>query len=476
MSALWTSVTRIRSHAAIVSQTYVATQEMRRDAVPPRGKNDDMSAPDRTDAMTNTGRIPLPLEGVKVVELSHLIAGPYCAQMLADEGAEVIKIEPPSGELTRHREPMRKVDGVQVSAYFGSLNRGKHSIVLDLKNAEGRRLLGELLAEADVFVTNLRVAALDRLGLHPKTLHERHPRLIVACISGFGIENAGEYADRAGLAMVAEAMSGSTGLTRDRAGNPVWCGFALGDLMAGNAAHAGIVLALRNQERYGVGRVLDIALVECTLPVVSVALGRVQVEDENMKGLTSFAGSNVFHGVPYGAFPASDGHVNIGVNRDDFWRRFCVAIGRPELGSDPRYATYLERKRRQQEVHEITEAFTRAHTRAEITAKLVEVDVPVAGILSMEEVVTDPYLLGRGALCRVDDGWGGHYMLPANCAWPDPPREMPRVPRLGEQRDEVLMRRLGLDAAEIERCERAGAFGSARGAAAGRAQADRAPD
>ncbi|QDL38595.1 CaiB/BaiF CoA transferase family protein [Rhodoferax sediminis] len=401
---------------------------------------------------------PLPLKGVKVIELCHLIAGPYCCQMLADEGAQVIKVEPPGGELTRHRKPSRKSAGGEVTAYYASLNRDKESVVLDLKHPEGAGVFEKLLASADVFVTNMRAAALGRLGFHPKALHERFPRLIVACISGFGLEDAGEHADRAGLAMVAEAMAGATGLTRDHSGNAVWCGFALGDIMAAVSAHAGILLALRNQESLGQGKLLDVGLVECMLPMVSVAMGRVQVDEE---AKSDFAGSNNFHGVPYGAFPASDGAVNIGCNRDDFWGRLCVAMGRPELGTDPRFATYVDRIKHQRVVHEIVEAFTRAHTRAEITAKLVDADVPTAGVLSMEEVVTDDYLRGRGALREVDDGFGGTFTLPANAAWPEHDGHRPRVPRLGEQRDAVLQRELRMTAADVARLERSGAFGAA---------------
>lgn len=398
----------------------------------------------------------MPLSGVKVVELSHLIAGPYCCQMLADEGATVIKIEPPGGELTRHRLPARHTDSGEVTAYYASLNRDKQSVVLDLKNPEGAATMTKLLETADVFVTNMRASALERLGLHPKDLHKRYPRLVIACISGFGMENAGESAGRAGLAIVAEAMSGATGLTRDHSGNPVWCGFALGDITAAVSAHAAILLALRNQERHGIGKLIDLGLVECMLPMVSVAMGRAQVEDE---AVSDFSGSNNFHGIPYGAFPASDGAVNIGVNRDDFWRRFCVAMGRPELGTDPRYAAYVERAKRQQEVHAMTEAFTRAHTREEIIQKLVEVDVPVAAILEMKEVIKDSYLRERGALWEVDDGIGGSFTLPANTAWFEKPEHTPRIPRLGEHRDSVLSEQLGFTPSDIARLERSGAFG-----------------
>lgn len=190
--------------------------------------------------------------------------------------------------------------------------------------------------------------------------------------------------------------------------------------------------------------------------------------------MSEFVGSNSFHGIPYGAFPASDGAVNIGCNRDDFWRRLCVAMGRPELGTDPRYATYAERSKRQQEVHAMTEAFTRAHTRAQITEKLIEVDVPVAPILDMKEVVKDDYLTQRGALWKVDDGIGGHFTLPANTAWFERPQHTPKIPRLGEHNQTVLIEHLGCTTEDVSRLKASGAFGAqnAEAVTAARAKAD----
>jgi formyl-CoA transferase len=412
--------------------------------------------------MNTSHPAPLPLQGVKVIELTHLIAGPYCGQLLAEEGASVIKVEPPEGELTRHREPMRHSSQGTISGYFGALNRGKKSVTLDLKNVQGLGLLHGLLASADVLVTNMRAGALKRLGLFPEDLLQRYPRLVIASISGFGIKNAGKYTERAGLAMVAEAMSGTTSLTRDHDGNPVWCGFAMGDILAGMTAHAAILLALRNQERHGVGRFIDLSMVECSLPMVSVALAREQSASAELR---AFAGSNNFHGVPYGAFPASDGHVNIGVNRDDFWRRLCDAMGRPELGTDPRYATYVERAKRQHEVHTLTEAFTKAHTREQIVEKLNAVDVPVASILNMAELTQDDYMRTRGAFRTVEDGIGGTMSLPIDPTRFDPAPGSERVPLLGQHRDEVLGQELGLSPTDITRLAQAGAFGAAAPAA-----------
>ncbi len=406
--------------------------------------------------MSGSTATPSPLKGVKVIELSHLIAGPYCAQLLAEEGASVIKIEPPEGELTRHREPMRHADGKTISGYFGALNRGKQSLALNLKSAAGSDTLHRLLEGSDVLVTNMRGGALERLGLHPDELIKRYPRLIIACISGFGLRDAGKYTERAGLAMVAEAMSGTTSLTRDHEGNPVWCGFAMGDILAAMTAHSAILLALRNQAEYGIGRVLDLSMVECSLPMVCVALAREQSASAELR---AFAGSNNFHGVPYGAFPAADGFVNIGVNRDDFWKRLCEAMQRPELAEDPRYATYVERAKRQQEVHQLTEAFTRRHTREEVVRKLNAVDVPVASILTIGELTSDEYMRMRGAFRVVRDGIGGTMLLPVDPTRFTPAEGSDLVPRLNEHRDSVLKRELNLSPADIVRLEREGAFG-----------------
>lgn len=394
------------------------------------------------------------LNGVKVVELCHLIAGPYCGMLLADEGADVVKVEPPQGELTRSREPIRTSEKGAMSGYFASLNRRKRSIALDLKNETGAAILHKILADADVFITNMRGQALERLGLHPASLHERYPRLIVVSMSGFGLFDAGPDANRAGLAMSAEALSGTTGLTRDREGRPTWCGFALGDIVTGMTAHSSTLLGLRERDTTGKGRLVDLSLTECTLPLATVALARVQSSDAN---LAEVAGANDFHGVPYGTFAASDGYYNIGVNRDDFWARLCQAMGRSELGDDPRYATYLERARRQREVESILESWSSTLTREQIIDALTAVDVPVAPVLTMAEVLASPHFEARNSFVDVDDAIGGTLRQPN-----DPTgfalSSKPRVPKLGEHCDEVL-REIGLDDQGMRASAEDGAFG-----------------
>lgn len=394
------------------------------------------------------------LAGVKVIELCHLIAGPYSGMLLADEGADVIKVEPPQGELTRVREPIRTTEQGTMSGYFASLNRRKRSITLDLKSEHGSTLFGQLLGDADVFITNMRGGALGRLGIHPADLRERYPQLIVVSMSGFGLYDAGPDADRAGLAMVAEALSGTTGLTRDRDGRPTWCGFALGDIVTGMTAHSSVLLGLREREQTGQGRLVDLALTECTLPLATVALARVQSSDEK---LSKDAGANDFHGVPYGTFAASDGYYNVGVNGDAFWARLCQAMESPELAVDPRYATYIERARRQREVEELLEAWSTQLTRAQVENALTEFDVPVAPVLTMSEVLDNRHFADRKTFVEVDDTIGGSLRQPN-----DPTgfalQTPARVPRLGEHRDAILAE-IGIDESQIEVLSDRGAFG-----------------
>ncbi|MEV0184218.1 CoA transferase [Streptomyces sp. NPDC050625] len=395
------------------------------------------------------------LNGVRVVELCHLIAGPYCGQLLADEGADVVKIEPPQGEATRHREPIRHAEEGSVSGYYAALNRRKRSVVLDLKSKAGIDTLHCLLETADVFTTNMRPQALDRLGIHPHTIRERYPRLVVAVMTGFGIENTGEDGNRAGLAMVAEALAGTNSLTRDREGRATWVGFAMGDVLTGMTAHAAILLALRHQDRTGEGRLIDCSLTESTLPMTAVALSRAQFVDPAVAAQT---GNQDLHGIPYGTFEAADGAFNIGVNNDVMWARLCRAMGRDELAEDKRYAKFLERATRRQEVVDLVESWSRTLPREQVIEAILAQDVPTAPVLTLNEVLESKHFAAREAFVEVDDGLGGTIRLPT-----DPTgfaiAAPARVPRVGEQRDEVL-HELGLSDEEIAALASDGAFGA----------------
>lgn len=395
------------------------------------------------------------LAGLKVVELCHLIAGPYVGQMLADEGAEVIKVEPPQGEATRHREPIRHGESGNVSGYYASLNRRKKSVTLNLKDPQGLAVFHRLLEDADVFTTNMRPGALERLGLHPRDLDEKYPRLVIAVMTGFGLENTGEDENRAGLAMVAEALAGTNSLTHDREGRPTWVGFAMGDVLTGMTAHSAILLALREREQTGRGRLVDCSLTESTLPMTTVAMARAQFVDPQVAAQT---GNQDLHGIPYGTFEAQDGYFNIGVNNDKLWARLCTAMQRPELIDDERYAKFLSRATRRAEVVELVESWSKQLPRDEVVKAITAVDVPVAPVLSLDEVIHSPHFEARGAFVEVQDGLGGSIRQPA-----DPTgfgiSDPAIVPRLGQHTVQVLDG-LGIDSSQIDQMHRTGALGA----------------
>jgi crotonobetainyl-CoA:carnitine CoA-transferase CaiB-like acyl-CoA transferase len=380
---------------------------------------------------------PTPARPIRVIELSHLIAGPYCGQLFADGGADVVKVEAPGGEISRKRDPLRVTQLGTVSGHFASMNRGKRSIELDLKSEAGARDFRALLATADVLITNMRIAALGRLDLDPRELAEEFPRLVTVVISGYGLQPPGSPPDaRAGLAIVAEAATGVMSLTRDHNGEPVWCGFALGDIMAGHTGYSAAMHALYERDATGGGRVIDIALTDAVLPLASVAAARNEVA--GVATTLDDGLPNNFHGVPYGVYPVADGNVVLGVNTDDFWRRLCAAMDAPEYALDERYATYLQRTARVTEVRDLVVGWFKERSRVDVVRLLEEYDVPVADVVTVDEAMDSGEFRDRGMLWTVDDGVGGTVVLPG-----DPLRRRfdgngLAIPRLGQHTAEVL--------------------------------------
>lgn len=395
------------------------------------------------------------LEGMRVIELTHLIAGPYCGRMFADHGAEVIKVEPSEGELSRHRDPVAHREGGSVTAHYASMNHGKKSVTIDLKSEAGNAFLHELLATTDVVISNMRPGPLERLGIGLESLVTRHPRLVAVSISGFGVNDTLEgERERAGLAVVAEALSGVTSLTKDRQHQPVWCGFALGDMMAGITGYSTALAALLERGRTGAGRFIDLALVDTILPLTSIAMARHQLADEQLAS----SAQNDFHGVPYGVFAASDGYISIGANTNKFWLGLCRAMERTDLAEDPELASFEGRSRRMTEVMSVVEDWTCRHTREQITRVLGAHDIPVAAVHRVEETIDSPRYRNRHMVRTVDDGVGGQLALPADAALRgDSPTDA--VPRLGEHTTDVATEVLG-DTARLASARDAGAFGS----------------
>lgn len=365
--------------------------------------------------------------------MTHLLAGPFATMMLADNGADVIKVEPPTGDISRARAPLRAVPESQapVSAYFLSMNRGKRSVVLDLRTDVGREAFDRLLRTADVFVENFRPGVMARLGFDLDAVAATHPRMIVASMSAFGHHGISpRLRDRPGVAIVAEAASGITGATRDRDGSPTWVGWALGDLTAGMVLYAAVVTALVARGRTGRGARLDLSMTESMLSLYAPTLAMHALDAVHAR-------EGVPPAIPFGVYPAGDGFVALGVNTDEFWRRLCAAVGKPEYGDDPRFATYAARIEHRDETDEMVSGWTRAHPRLALIELLEREGVPCALVGGPDDVLADPALNARGAFWRVADGLGGDVMLPGSALRFAHSPAGP-VPRLGQHTDEVL--------------------------------------
>ncbi len=391
-----------------------------------------------------------PLAGTRVVDFTHVIAGPYCTMLLSDAGAEVIKVEPPGGEYARVRGLRRTgADGTSVSSFGAATLRGKKDIVLDLKNSFGRVIAERLISQADVVVENFSPGTIDHLGLALSDLRMRSPRLITASINLWGGRDAaGDLASRGGLSLVAEAESSVGFMVRDKEGLPVPLRVAVADIATGLSAYGAIVTALLERERTGHGRHVEVPMVRTMLSFNSVNIAGAQMPQGDVEGAIP-AG--------LGIFPAKDGYVAIGVNTDKMWRRLVEGMGMAELADDPQFASYAERDRRQEEVNERISDWTREHEAREIVDLLAPSGLPCGRVNSPNDVLNDGRCRDLGWLWSVDDGVGGSIALPAN---PVGLRHGGAfLPRLGQHTQEVLRGVLEIGGAEYARLSREGAFG-----------------
>jgi CoA:oxalate CoA-transferase len=381
---------------------------------------------------------PRPLQGVTILDLTHFAAGPYCTMLLADAGARVIKIEPPSGEIYRHEgPPLVAKTGAVAGSYQLRFNRHKESVVLDLKAQGGREALEALARRADVLVENFRPGTLDRLQLGYRRLRELNPRLIYATVTGFG---SGE-ADRSplmnwpALAIVAEAMGG----VMDRIGGggcgPHWSGVSAGDLYAGALTTSGILMALLHRERTGVGQHVDVSMVDAM-----ASLNERAVMSFGVTGTAPGPGEEE-HLAPFGPFRARDGHVVIGVIGDGLWRRFCAAIGRPDLAGDPRLADGIKRAEQlESRLRPAIDAWLAGRDKGDAARALAEAGVPAAPVYDAGEVAESAHIKARRMLVEVElPGWGAHPIVASPIKLSaDPAPSAARAPLLGEHTEAVL--------------------------------------
>lgn len=399
------------------------------------------------------------LSGTRVVDLTQMLAGPYCTMMLADQGADVIKVEPVGGEPTRQFGPFPADDHDRhFGGYFQSTNRNKRSIGLDLKQPEGRDLLIALVREADIIVENFRAGVMDRLGLGYEVLARENPQLVYAAIRGFGDPRTGAspHVDRPAFDVVAQAMGGAMGITGPDADTPLKIGPGVGDIFPAALAAFGILAAYHHAQRTGQGQFVDVAMYDGIVSMCERAIFQY-----SYTGVSPVPEGNQ-HPIlcPFGVFPATDGQVTIGCPRDSFWTELVTIMDRPELAGDHRFNTNNNRLANRAETIEIVESWTRTRTKAEISAVL-GTRVPFGPINTAADIYADPHLAARGMLAEVEHPGSAKPVTVAST-----PIRMTvtqggvwrRAPLAGENTDEVLAA-LGLDEATLHRLRAAGTIG-----------------
>lgn len=389
------------------------------------------------------------LEGVKVVDLTQMLAGPYCTQMLADQGAEVIKIEPPFGDSSRTLGPYRPDDRSRLfGGYFASVNRNKKSIVIDLKSEDGCVLVRRLVRSADVVVENYRARVMDRMGLSYESLSADNPALVYAAIRGFGDPRTGEspYVDWPAFDVVAQAMGGLMGITGPDSKTPIKVGPGLGDIVPGAFATVGILAALVRAKMTGRGQFVDVSM----LDVVLAMCERI-VHQQSFAGTVPGPEGN-HHPIltPFGIFKASDGFVSIAAPTDEWWQKLCRLMGRDDLAADASLATNEQRTQHRDRVHQAVEAFTTSRSKHALL-DILGGKVPFGPVYDIADIAIDPHFAAREMI--VETAHPGTATPVRLAGIPikfseTPGRIWSSAPLLGEHTDAVLQG-AGLAAVEI---------------------------
>ncbi len=396
------------------------------------------------------------LADLRVVDLTQMLAGPICTQVLADQGAQVLKVEPLTGDGIRTSGPFRADDAQRAfGGYFQSVNRNKSSIALDLKHAQGKALFLRLVEEADVVVENFRAGVMERLGLGYETLREINPRLVYATIRGFGDPRSGAspYAHWPAYDVVAQAMGGIMSITGAADGPPTKIGPGVGDIVPGLMLSIGILAAIHHAGRTGQGQFVDVAMADGVL-----ALCERIVYQQSYEGRTPGPEGNRHPLLcPFGLFRARDGWVSIACPDERLWARLAQIIGRAEMADDSRYATNPARVRHAAEVIAAVEAYTSVRTKAELAEALGGI-APFGPVYTAKDIFDDPHYAQRAMIVEVE-----HPGCPTPVRIAGVPIKLSatpgavrrRAPLLGEHTDEVL-RGLGLPADQIDRLRREG--------------------
>ncbi len=383
--------------------------------------------------MTATG----PLAGITVIDMTRVLAGPFATMVLGDLGARVIKVEPPrGGDDSRHFGPFR--DGV--SSYFASLNKGKESIALDLRQDDDREIFEALLARADVLVENYRPGTMAKLGYAPEELRRRHPGLVYAACSGFG--QTGPLREKPAYDIVVQGMGGVMSITGHPGGPPTRVGSATGDITAGLYTAIAVSAALRERERTGQGALIDIAMLDCQFAILENAIARYQFTGETPQAI----GNRHPSITPFEAYASADGHIIIAAGNDVLFDRLCDTLGLGNLRADPRFADNLARNRHVEELKAVIEPVTAGRETAHWLSALEAAGIPCGPINTVPQALATPQVAARNMLVSVDDPDAGRLRFAGNpikyADHPDP-EERGAIPRLDGARA-ALLAELGL--------------------------------
>jgi CoA:oxalate CoA-transferase len=373
-----------------------------------------------------------PLSGITVVDLSRILAGPYCTMLMAELGARVIKVETPGkGDDAREYGPFVKGR----SAYFMSINRGKESIALDLKAEGDRKILEKLLGKADVVVENFRPGTMEKLGYGWEQLHPRYPRLIYAAASGFG--HTGPYAKHPAYDMVVQGLGGIMSITGQPDGEVTRVGMSIGDIGAGLYTCVAVNAALLHRERTGEATKVDIAMLDCQLALCENAVVRYTTTGE----IPGPLGARHPSITPFEALPTADGHMIIAAGNDGLYAKMCAALGRPELATDPRFISNELRSRSQPVLHEILAGVLKQHPTRHWIAVLEKAGVPCGPINNIAQALDHPQVPVRNMLVETTDPVVGPVKIAGNplklSAFEDP-KTRPPAPDLDGDRARIL--------------------------------------
>jgi crotonobetainyl-CoA:carnitine CoA-transferase CaiB-like acyl-CoA transferase len=398
--------------------------------------------------------MPGPLEGVRILDLTWVLAGPFASMVLCDLGADVVKVErPPIGDVARMTAPL--VNGE--SCYFLSVNRGKRSIAVDLKNEAGRDLFLRLVERVDVVMENFTPGTMEALALSYDVLSQRNPRLIYAATSGFG--QTGPDRLRPALDIIAQGMGGIMSITGEPGGPPVRPGTSLGDIAAGLFTAIGVLAALHERERSGRGQMIDVAMLDCQISILENAFARYYATGQVPEPI----GTRHPVATPFQAFPTRDGYIVLALSWgvENQWELFCATIGRAELIDDPRFDTGPLRTEHHAELEPILIEAMKKKTTAEWVREFDAIGLPCGPLNNIAQAAALPQVKARDMLVEVEHPRIGRFPLP------NTPLKLSRTPGgvrgpspgLGQHTDDVLRELLDLSDAEIGRLREVGAIG-----------------